>query len=1057
MTTTPEEQQYGRRLMPCVLDQLSRTVPSKLFAAIPRTGALSDGFRDVSVSEVAQSVDFVAHWIEKRFGRGEGFETLAYVGIPDLRGVVVFYAAVKCGYKLLIPSPRNPPSTNLSLMHQTSCTKLVHTTEVAPLTKALVNLDPGLSTETLPAFVDMLGSSSPRYAYEKDFDKAENEPILVLHSSGSTGLPKPITMTHGSFAVMDNEKNLAEIPGRKRRDWSMWNFDGEARVFSVFPFFHLGGFMTFAFNPILNNASPVLGPPFMLPDANLLRAVRSQYKLRSIILPPSIVEQILQEADGIDLFRDIDFLVTSGAPISPAVGGRLSSVVEIRQPFGVTEAFLIPELDPGRQEWAYHEWNPNYEHEMQLYDANEKTYELVVLAGERNKRTTAVYHNLPGVTEFHTKDLFTRHPTKSHLYKYYGRRDDIIVLANGHKLNPLPLESDLAGHPDVKGAIIVGNRQPQTALLVEPKQSLEDASSRKDFLDRLWPSIEKGNSLIAGQGRVQRSHVICATPERPFVRTGKGTTVRKLSEGLYKDEIESLYSDFSSLQEQPTTISLKPVMKPVYELSTVTQFLREIIGLSFAPGATIAEDDDFFGHGLDSMQTQEIVSNLRRHLKSVTKESVMWITPRTIFYHSSLIDLTRLLTTFLNEGVTPGEQTDATATRMIEETVKRHVDALPKSSRQPLAENCSTVALIGSTGYVGVHVIATLLKNPDISRIYCLNRSSDAQQRQEDALLQLMPEEEVRPLLAKLEYMTVTLGRSRLGLTAAQFDTLANEADVIVYNAWKLDFGLSLRSFEPFLQATRNVIELAVSGTQTSHVLFISSLSSVGNLAAQNPASAPPEAPVHDSQAPLKFGYAQSKHTAERILEAASTQCRIPVTVVRVGQVGGSASENGGTWPEQRWISALLRTAKTMGSIPTHVALIDWIPVETVAAVLSRLILRSPQPTVSDQWMDVFHIYPSKPLPRWELVVEIMCEAYGITETIPLSTWITKLRAISANVTSADIEKFPALKVLDFYEASGDGLENVCVTTERTMNISGIDIQPVSKQLVSKWLHQWDL
>ncbi|KAI0973343.1 acetyl-CoA synthetase-like protein [Xylaria arbuscula] len=1054
MATAPEKQQYGRRLMPCVLDQLARTVPSKLFAAIPKTGDLLDGFQDVSVSEIARSVNFVAHWIEQRFGRGENFETLAYIGIPDLRGVIVFCAAVKCGYKLLIPSPRNPPSTNLSLMHQTTCTKLVYAIEVAPLTKVLVNLDPGLSTEALPDFVDMLGSSSPLYAYEKDFDKAENEPILVLHSSGSTGLPKPITMTHGSFAVMDNEKNLAEIPGRKRRDWSMWNFDGEARVFSVFPFFHLGGFMTFAFNPILNNASPVLGPPFMLPDANLLRVVRNHHELRSIILPPSIVEQILQESDGIDLFRDIDFLVTSGAPISPAVGDRLSLVVE---PFGVTEAFLIPELDPGKLEWAYHEWNPNYEHEMQLYDANEQTYELIVLAGERNKRTTAVYHNLPGVTEFHTKDLFTRHPKKSHLYKYYGRRDDTIVLANGHKLNPLPLESDLASHPDVKGAIIIGNRRAHTALLVEPKQSLEDASSRKDFLGRLWSSIEKGNTLIAGQGRVQRSHVICATPERPFVRTGKGTTVRKLSQGLYKDEIESLYSDSSSLQGQSTTISLKPVMKPVYELSTVSQFLREVISLSFAPGATIAEDDDFFGHGLDSMQTQEIVSNLRRHLKSVTQESVMWITPRTIFYNSSLVGLSRLLTTFLNEGVTPEEQSDATAAGTIEETIKRHVDALPKSSRQPLAENCSTAAFIGSTGYVGVHVIATLLKNPDISRIYCLNRSSDAQGRQEDTLLRMMPEEEVRPLLAKLEYMTVTLGRSRLGLTAAQFDTLANEADVIIYNAWKLDFGLSLRSFEPFLQATRDVIDLAVSGTQTSHVVFVSSLSSMGNLAARDPASAPPEAPVHDSRAPLKFGYAQSKHTAERILEAASTQCRIPVTTVRVGQVGGSASENGVTWPEQRWISALLRTAKTMGSIPTHVALVDWIPVESVAAVLSRLVLRSPQPAVSDQWMNVFHIYPSQPLPRWELVVEIMYEAYGITETIPLSAWITKLRVISGDATPADVENLPALKVLDFYEASGDGLENVRVTTERTANVSGIDIQPVDKQLVSRWLSQWDL
>lgn len=100
MAAQDKEQQYGRRLMPCVLDHLSRTVPDRLFAAVPKTGDLADGFRDISVSEISRCVDFMAHWLADRFGRGNDFETLAYVGIPDLRGVIIFYAAVKCGYKV---------------------------------------------------------------------------------------------------------------------------------------------------------------------------------------------------------------------------------------------------------------------------------------------------------------------------------------------------------------------------------------------------------------------------------------------------------------------------------------------------------------------------------------------------------------------------------------------------------------------------------------------------------------------------------------------------------------------------------------------------------------------------------------------------------------------------------------------------------------------------------------------------------------------------------------------------------------------------------------------
>lgn len=61
------------------------------------------------------------------------------------------------------------------------------------------------------------------------------------------GLPKPITMTHASFAVLDNERNLPATPGRKKRDWTMWEFEGEARVYTVFPFFHVRHLVSFLF------------------------------------------------------------------------------------------------------------------------------------------------------------------------------------------------------------------------------------------------------------------------------------------------------------------------------------------------------------------------------------------------------------------------------------------------------------------------------------------------------------------------------------------------------------------------------------------------------------------------------------------------------------------------------------------------------------------------------------------------------------------------------------------------------------------------------------------
>ncbi|KAI0544625.1 hypothetical protein F4679DRAFT_564277 [Xylaria curta] len=670
---------YGRRLMPAALDELASTSPDRLYAAIPKTADVAEGFRDISVADMARCVDFMAQWIENLYGRSQDFETISYIGIPDLRGAAIFQAAVKCGYKLLLPSPRNPPSTNTSLMEQTRSTKLLHAAEATPIAKQVNDIVPFLHVATVPSFEEMVTSNPGRYPFSKSFDECHDDPVVVLHSSGSTGLPKPITMTHGSFAVLDNEHNLRDIPGRRRRDWSMWTFDGEARVYTVFPFFHLAGFLSLTLQTIFMNASPVLGPPNLIPDSGLLKLVMQYQKLRSMFLPPAVIEGLLHEPNGIDAFKHLDFLVYSGAPFSPAIGGRLSKVVEIISPFGSTEVYPQPELAPiSSEDWAYHEFNPNVKHEMELYDATEGTYELVILVDETTKETTAAYHNLPGVAEYHTKDLFVQHPHKPRLFKYYGRRDDIIVLANGEKFNPIPLEVNVQNHPSLKGAFVIGTGRRQAALLVEPKEPLDDAG-RQSLLQALWPLVTSSNELIPGQGRIQKSRMFCGLPEKPFTRTGKGTIVRKLTEEAYKEEIEHLYLDASSQYIADLATDLQPTLS--YELSNVITFCRGIIGIAFPAGAKIDGDEDFVTHGLDSEQTVEIVSNLKRHLRSRTDEPVDWISPRTLFRNSTVNSLSRILQNFLNSGSVPEEDLNLSRSRLGEEIVAEYTEGLLKVPR----------------------------------------------------------------------------------------------------------------------------------------------------------------------------------------------------------------------------------------------------------------------------------------------------------------------------------------------------------------------------------------
>jgi hypothetical protein len=72
-------------------------------------------------------------------------------------------------------------------MEQTGCTKLLHAAEATPIAKQLKDMMPYLHISTVPAFDKMMASTPKYYPYDKSFDECHDEPVVVLHSSGSTG------------------------------------------------------------------------------------------------------------------------------------------------------------------------------------------------------------------------------------------------------------------------------------------------------------------------------------------------------------------------------------------------------------------------------------------------------------------------------------------------------------------------------------------------------------------------------------------------------------------------------------------------------------------------------------------------------------------------------------------------------------------------------------------------------------------------------------------------------------------------------------------------------
>ena len=257
----------------------------------------------------------------------------------------------------------------------------------------------------------------------------------------------------------------------------------------------------------------------------------------------------------------------------------------------------------------------------------------------------------------------------------------------------------------------------------------------------------------------------------------------------------------------------------------------------------------------------------------------------------------------------------------------------PASVRRPQG---LSVALTGTTGTLGIYLLDEFSRNPMISRIFCLNRSPIAEQQWHDSCAQRdggnVPDN------ARLTFITVNFGLENLGLDSSSFANITEECDMIVHTAWKVDFNQNLSSFAENIQSIRTMIDWTIASARRPRILFLSSISSVGpwNPAYKN-GTGIPEAPVEDLGAALSIGYSESKQISERLLDKAASESQVPVTILRVGQVGGARTASQSNWTQRELVPSMLKTSKSIGLIPADLPPVDWIPVDIFSKVVTEL------------------------------------------------------------------------------------------------------------------------
>lgn len=133
-------------------------------------------------------------------------------------------------HKILLSSPRNSPEVHLSLIKQSGCKFWITTPGVGKFDFIK------LPQIRVPELTDLLDPKAVKtYRYEKQWEEGRDDVLVLLHTTGSTGLPRLIPVTLAAASSGDALGGLERIQG-KLPTLAEWQ---GTKMLNALPLFHV--------------------------------------------------------------------------------------------------------------------------------------------------------------------------------------------------------------------------------------------------------------------------------------------------------------------------------------------------------------------------------------------------------------------------------------------------------------------------------------------------------------------------------------------------------------------------------------------------------------------------------------------------------------------------------------------------------------------------------------------------------------------------------------------------------------------------------------------------
>lgn len=215
---------------------------------------------------------------------------------------------------MLFLSPRNSVEGHVHVLQSSKCHVLLHS-RTAKVNHILETR--ALLTCVVPELKQFLSDDPvPIYPYDKSFAEACNDPALVLHTTGTTGLPKAITWRIGTLSTYEAWRTIPHVNGFVP---TTEVYQQARRVYASMPLFHTSGLNAAITWSLLLGVTLVYGAPHVIPNPTYLDETHQYAGVDGSVGAPSLYEELSRDVESLERMGRLKYVVASGGECAQSV------------------------------------------------------------------------------------------------------------------------------------------------------------------------------------------------------------------------------------------------------------------------------------------------------------------------------------------------------------------------------------------------------------------------------------------------------------------------------------------------------------------------------------------------------------------------------------------------------------------------------------------------------------------------------------------------------------------------------------------------------------------